>query len=228
MFLKNYTGKEVESLTDEQVQKIIDFECADAGCPMLPNMPIQPTKPVFKPDMQLFLVGGWYGWYVKTLDEATKILDALANVEIWDTSYAGNDNISRVGHRKADLECKAESVKVFSPELWDKAKSEIESYNILKKTYDTLLSDYNDAAKERGSISSWVWGIVFGARAFKAKREAFLAYKQNYLTLAEGNEELGEKFFLKAYPDAYNYINNFFNHTDIKQQDKLNEIVACE
>lgn len=218
MFLKNYTGQEIENITDEQVKKIIEFECADAGCPMLPNMPVMPVKPEYKPDMQLYQVGGYYGWCVASLEDATKLLDVLANIEVWEADYVGSNYNNKIGKRKdTNSELKAENVKVFSPKLWSEVKSEIESYNQLKKNYDLSLENYNQAVKDRESISTWVWEVVSGARSFKCKREQLEQFKVNYLELAEGNEELGNKFFLKAYPDAEKWINNYYTHEDLKQ-----------
>jgi hypothetical protein len=218
MFLKDYTGKEAELLTDEQVQKIINFECADAGAPMLPERPEQPDKPNHKPDMQLYQVGGYYGWYVKTPEEAAKILEALRTVEIWDTDHAGSGYNHKKAKKKEFYEAqeKVEAVSVFSLELWDKVKAEMEAYDHKKKVYDKAIENYNKADKERNSISEWVWGVISDAREFKAKREELEAFKLNYLELAEHDKELGDKFFLKVYPDAGNWLGKYFQHEDLK------------
>lgn len=220
MFLKEYTGAEVENLTDEQVQKIINFECADAGAPMLPVRPEEPIRPNHKPDMQLYQVGGYYGWYVKTAEQAANILEILGSIELWDTEYAGNSYDNKRAKRKDfDVAGKVEASNVFSPELWDRIKSEMEIYNQNKKNYDKNLADYNAAYKERNNISEWVWEIISDARQFKRKREELLQFKQSYLELADNNIELGDKFFLKAYPAANSYLNKFFEHENVKAND---------
>ncbi|PIR06660.1 MAG: hypothetical protein COV55_02800 [Candidatus Komeilibacteria bacterium CG11_big_fil_rev_8_21_14_0_20_36_20] len=42
--------------------------------------------------------------------------------------------------------------------------------------------------------------------AFKNKRESYESHLQEYVNLADGNEEAGKKFFYKAYPDADNFV----------------------
>lgn len=218
MFIKDYTGQEVENLTDEQVQKIINLECADAGAPMLPERPERPEKLTHKPDMQLYQVGGYYGWHVKTPEDAAKILSVLGDVDVWDTEYAGSNYNNKRAKKKegCELTGKVEAINVFSPELWDEVKLEIEAYDAKKKSYDKLLEEYNKADKERNNISEWVWGIVSDARDFKRKREELETFKQSYIDLAEGDLELGDKFFLKAYPDAAQWLGNHFEHDEIK------------
>jgi hypothetical protein len=219
MFLKDYTGQEVEQLTDAQVQKIINFECADAGAPMLPERPEQPEKPTHKPDMQLYQVGGYYGWHVRTPEEAATVLGALAKVVLWDTDYAGSNYNNKKAVKKDfnSAQEKVEATNVFSPELWDKVKSEMEAYDQKKKAYDTAIESYNKADRARNEISSWVWGVVSEARSFAYKRTELEGFKQNYIDLAEGDLELGEKFFIKAYPDSNQYLGKHFQHDDLKQ-----------
>ncbi len=220
MFIKDFTGEEVENLTDEKVQKLINFECADAGAPMLPERPDLPTKPDYKPDMQLYQVGGYYGWYVRTAEEAASILKVLGGVELWDTDYTNSYDNKRAKRKESfDSAGKIEASNVFSPELWDKIKSEMEAYNVSKKNYDRQLESYNQAYKERNNISDYVWEIISDARAFKRKREELEQFKRNYLELADGNEELGSKFFTKAYPDADKHLSKFFEHEGIKASD---------
>lgn len=221
-FLQDYTGEELELITDDAVAKLVSLECAEQGRPLLPPYPEKPVKPDYKADITLYKVGGSYGWYAETLEDAAKILSVISSVNIWNTEYSGSNYDFKKAVRKDtcswDDPSKVEAEKAFSPELWDKVSNELEAYSKNKKLYDSELEEYRKAEKERTEISDWIWKHVNNAKNFKRKRDNFKSNLDDYIKLADGDEEAGRKFFNKSCPDANEYIGKFYNHSDLKQE----------
>lgn len=218
-FLRDYTGKEIEDASDSTIEVIISLECAEQGKPLLPPYPMKPERPSHKPDITLYKVGGSYGWYTKTPEDAAKLLKVLTSLELWDTEYSPSSCNFKKAKRKDsshwDDPNKCEAECAFSPELWDKVSGDLQSYATSEKLYESQLKEYKSAASDRNEISNFIWEIVSDAKDFKRKRENYAVHLDDYINLADGDEKAGNKFFLKAYPDASKYMNNHFKHTDL-------------
>lgn len=219
-YLHDYTGEELENIQDKDVAYIVNLQCAEQGKPLLPPYPEKPNKPEYKPDLTLYKVGGHCGWYAETPEEAAKILEVLSSLNLWETEYSGFNYDFKKAKRKDsgswDDPAKVEAECAFSLELWDKISNDLEAYSKAKKLYDTQLEEYQKAERERNEVSDWVWTHVNDAKEFKRKRDNYERYLEDYIKLADEDQEQGEIFFYKAYPDAKEYISKVYTHSDIK------------
>lgn len=213
----DYTGKEVESLTDEDIQRLINLECADRGAPMLPPLPVEPKAPEVKPDMTLYQVA--YGLYVDNLPDATKIIEAIkSSSAIYDTNYCCGYQYQRATP-KSLADTAMTTSQVFSPEKWGSAENDYAKYEAAKKQYDADIKEYQSAAGERSAVSEYIWGIVSECRRFMNRREQMLGYLQQYIDLAEGDAETGARFFKKAYSDWNKYLSEDLTPIDYAHDD---------
>ena len=215
-FLKDYTGKELEDIAFEQVDNIINLECAEQGIPLLPPFPKESKKPDYKPDMVLHRVGGYGGWHTATAEEATTLLNALLSVNLWKTDYNNLSNDKKA--KKCSDNDDYRSIvteKVFSPELWGKISGELKAYSKAEEVSKSKLERYNNVEKDRKTIYDSVWKHVNNAKEFKDNRLMYEKHLADYVKLSDGDEKYGRKFFDKAYPSAGEYFGSYYTHSDL-------------
>lgn len=193
------TEAELLSLTDEDVMRYIDYECALEGVPMLPPVPgACPVKVTPAPDANVFEVAGFL-----TMDSthATRILDAFNSGELYKESYPGSDYgtkyltpMSNDQYSKPKIETKT----VHSAEQWDKIKDSHQAFVGEKAAWDKINKTYQEALKGRSSISEDVWQQIRDAREHSYDRERLREEFGRYLVLAEGNKQIALNFLEKV------------------------------
>jgi len=191
--------EELLALTEEQTLRMVDYECALEGVPMLPPHPgPEPSKVTASPDVTLYTVAGQ-----KTLDSdhAKRILDACNSAPLFETSSARNDYqtvfLTPLTDRSYSAP-KIETSQVHSPEQWDRIKNDFTSFSERKDEWDVIDKAYKNALKERQSITDDVYSKISDARRNAYEREQFRTDFARYLELAEGNRSIALKFLEKV------------------------------
>lgn len=193
------TEAELLSLTDEDVMKYIDYECALDGVPMLPPAPgPMPTKTMLEPDANVFEVAGFL-----TMDSAhaSRILDAFNSGILYKESCPGSDyNTKYLEPLTADKygKPKIETKTVHSAEQWDKIKDSHQAFAGNKADWEKINKVYQEALKGRATISDDVWQQIRDARGHSYEREQIRAEYSRYLELAEGNRQIALNFLTKV------------------------------
>lgn len=193
------TELELLALTDTEVIKYIDYECALEGVPMLPPHPgPAPDKLTATPDVTMYTVAGQ-----NTLDSehATRILQACNSGTLLDTANARNDYSVTFVTPQTDRSYSApkiETKQVHSPEQWDRIKNDYTNYADRKSEWDTHDRIYRDALKERASISDDVYDRISQARQHSYQRDNLRNEFTRYLELAEGNRQIALNFLEKV------------------------------
>jgi len=187
------------ALADDEVKKLIDYECAIEGVPMLPPsagpMPVE-TAP--DPDVRGYEVGG----IITTCPEhASLILQALTSGPMFTASYCGRDYTIRylepIGP-KSYSHPKLESQMYRSAAQWDAIKDDKRAFDVKKEAWDKLDKEYAEALKARDHISEAVWDAISEARTKKRERENITAEFAAYKDLAQGDLTIAMNFMLKA------------------------------
>ncbi len=194
------SNEEIFALTDEQINYYVDVECAYAGAPLLPPEPgTKPAKPEIEPDMVLYAVGGGYT-YVATEAEAAILMEAYKKVRTWGYDYRGNIKIAQP---KSDdsYDKRTDVAKMFSPELYDKHKKDLEAYEAKLKEWENVNNEYTKAVKQRTEVTDWIYEKLSNVRDLHRKREQLVAAHKQYLELAGGSNEIALNFLKKAYPN---------------------------
>jgi hypothetical protein len=186
-------------LTDEEISKLVDYECALEGVPMLPPAPgPAPVKDAPDADVSVF---GIAGIYTMDADHASRILAALNLGQLFSTSYIGSDynNQYLVPITKDTYDRpKIETNNIHSPEQWDKIKDAAAQYNLKKAEWDRVAKVYNDALKDRDSITKEVYQFVEEARDRNYEQVRARDEFTRYLELADGNKKVAMNFLLKV------------------------------
>jgi hypothetical protein len=197
------TKEEKAVLTAEAIQLYIDLDCADAGLPMLPEIPPKPVMPVVVPDMEVYEVSGHK---VPTIENAQILLAAFAQVTILDYMYntrtetsTGSCYVHEV--REYNQGAKIERKPAMTQELYNANKAAIEEYNIEKAEYDRIYSKFTKAKESRTKISEAITNACIEARQYVAQREQYKNDFVRYVTLAEGNKQIAWNFLAKANSD---------------------------
>ena len=190
---------ELLALSDEDVKKYVDYECALEGVPMLPPSPgIKPSKDAPAPDAQVYSIAGFL-----TLDaeHAARILAALESGKLFTESYANNDYGTKFLESIAGDSYhspKIESRRIHSPEQWDRIKDVQSEFVTKLKAWEKVNSDYDKALSERKKISDNVWDKINEARDHSYERDSLRREFVRYLELAEGNHQIALNFLKKV------------------------------
>lgn len=193
------TEAELLALDDDMTMKLIDYECALEGVPMLPPAPgPAPKKDFPEPDAQCFAVGG-----ILTRDSvhAARILEAISSGELVETTYAGSDYNNRYLKplRQSDYNYPKLSTETYrSPEQWDSIKDDHSSFATRKAEWDRIDKEYSSALKERATITDDVYGRIREARQHSYDRERLREEFARYMELAEGNRQIALNFLEKV------------------------------
>lgn len=195
--LSDYRGSELEELTDEQVQRLVDLECVDAGLPFAPDPPAEyvPLKPEY--DVKLYQVGKT-GVMVLDRTQAEQIAEYLRPFNLWSHDIDWRMGYNPVAKRSED-ELEVMVVNAHSPKQAQSRKDVMARDAELKTAHEKANTEYTNACTARQKISDQVWHVAIEARDFKYRRAGLLGQLNRCVELADGNATVGLRFFAKAH-----------------------------
>ena len=120
--ITEYTNDEVLELTDDELSKIIDYQCALAGIPLLPNQPDMPIKPEYDLDSEVYTVGGFM---FRDKESAESVKDLINKQSLVKVDYDYNIGYDYKYVTTSDSGASVEVSKHMSISTYDKLKSEI-------------------------------------------------------------------------------------------------------
>ena len=150
---EDYTKEELNALSGEQVLKIIDIECAFAGKPFIPDMPLMPDVPVFKPDKIAYECAGYA---FENIEDAQKLCTTIIelNPKRRESNYIGNTTTYTLKDIDSYYAPKVEKLEVYSKEYLMSISEQKKKSDVAMNEYKTNLKEYEDTVKERSDISS--------------------------------------------------------------------------
>lgn len=197
---EDYTREELNALTGEQVLKIIDIECAFAGKPFVPDMPLMPDVPVFKPDKIAYECAGYA---FENIEDAQKLCTTI--IELNPKRKESNYYENTTTHTLKDMDSyncpKVEKLEVYSKEYLTSISEQKKKSDAAMKEYKARLNEYEATIKERSNISKEVWEAVNEAQAYFYNQNKRVSEFKRYFDLAESNTEIAWNFMTAAYPD---------------------------
>jgi len=146
--------KEKLALTDEEVEKFIDLECAFEGVKLIP-CPEEPIKPEIEESEKYYQIGYSSDFRFKKRDEAEKVLELLRKCSLVGISYLGDYNYVREIER---FDREINTCSAYSKVDIKENKEKLDEYVRLKKSYDELLSEYNESMNAREKIEKRIYG----------------------------------------------------------------------
>lgn len=201
------SNPEILALNEVEIETYIDLACAEAGVPFVPPVPTEPIQPKAEPDLSLFKisVSGTYGCLlVKDGEVASQILDALARTAVYELEYTGHvvdvNAVKQIAPGSYNYP-KIETIQALSSANYTSCKQALEVHTAAKKKYDDEKKEYDRAVSLRADIASEIREKQYTAIADRDLRNRLRGDFQRYLELADGNAEIAERFFKKAYPN---------------------------
>lgn len=184
--------EQVSALTDDEITKVIDLECAKAGVPLFLECP---APPVMKnePDCSLFGVGGYYFLdraHAEKVLELVKSLPRVREENDWRSSHST--------YKEDDYDVTVHIKKVFTPEKHMRLKAELATFDQQKHDYDAALNKFKAADEKRSIIASSVWSEINDARGQIRERQRLLSLYEKYVHLANGDREIAWNFLKSA------------------------------
>jgi hypothetical protein len=201
---REYTGAELEALATEQVEKLINLECADAGIAFDPEppTPFEPLKLVN--DTTLYGVSGT-NILVASRVEAEQISDNLRKYKLWKHEVNWTFGYELVAE-PSDCGLEVQKVEARSIGQMKQYKDQIILNNAAKKRFEEESNKYAEIVQQRGKVAESVWRVIQEAWEFKAQRESLIRKLQGCIGLAEGDIKIGLRFFEKANADYSTYF----------------------
>lgn len=195
----DYSDAELLDMTPEQVDTLIDLECAYLGLPLLTKEPTLVTFVSPETDVVIYEVGGLDFF---NADDAQKILTTIQTCKLSKEGYTG----SRVANKVEPLNPGAydypsiKSKHLFSEARWNEVKSEATAAAKLKADYESEKEAYKKLVDQRQEAADSVTEHIASIRANRRRLAEAEGYKKRYLELAGGDLVVAERFFQNAFP----------------------------
>lgn len=197
------TDAEILALTDDQIAYYMDLACAEEGAPLMPPDPgREPTKPAYQPDVTLHACGGFLFFDAETAARVADVVNGLRRAE---TKYVSGPRYEKTAHIETDP-VRLTTEKVYSPELWDQIKNEVNDYGERKQSWDARVKEHTEASKARDKVTAWIREKIEQVRDDDYQRERYTRELARYIELAEGDREMAVRFLFKAHPEAEKYL----------------------
>lgn len=202
--MKRYTDltmEELNALTDEEVQKFIDIEVAFAGIQMVTKpMPVETSRIVIVPTVTAYHVKG-------VLVEDLEVAKVLQGTVVFKENYNYPDYDRK--YLTEQTEASIETKQFFLQEELEKVKGQIMAAKEAETAYKAASKVYCEYQQQIDAFQQEVLDAVRNARQVMYQRQQAQVAYDRYLDLADGNEEIANKFFRDAFrgqADVLNYI----------------------
>jgi hypothetical protein len=196
--INEMTHEEIISLTPEQLEWLVKYKCAENGVKNLPR-PVQPEQ--FTPDFdQTVYEAG--GFYFTCQDEAMQFCDFLNSSETtvkldYDWQVGSQYKYS---NPLADTDLfQAYPRKCFSREKYATLKDKLQDAEKAKTEYKKQLEEWEKNEKEVSASRYEVIEVHNDHVQQEYLLKQHIANFRYYKELSNGDAEIAEKFFRKAY-----------------------------
>ena len=203
------TNEEILLLTDEQIAIYKKLKWAENGI----KFPVKPNEPECveedKPDLTAYYISelGDNVLFL-SLEEAKNVLAALVEAK----TLGHPDYNSNVGYgimffepgTKRDYrghqDIRIESRQVYSKELFNQMATNLQTNKKLRDQYQKDLKEYNEVLTKATELTAEMDEKILNVRAdFDRKQRLARKFKEDYLPIADNNEEIAMNFLSKAY-----------------------------
>jgi hypothetical protein len=189
---------DVLALSDDDFKRWVDVECAYAGAPLLPPMPLEPLKPEAAADLVVYQIGSVT---LKRPDDAVTVAALINGMGRFEVGYVSGPRYEKRAV-PASGEIEVAPLRVFSTAHWEACKDELNAYTLRKTAYDEALAEYTKALELRDLIAE-----SMNERRERVSRDEWdrIRMRENftrYLDLAEGDRDVAIRFLFAAYPEA--------------------------
>lgn len=204
--IAEYSDAELLTLTEEQINIIIDLECAYAGIQLLPDIPVAPEKPKnSNEDMTVY--GLFDGLNFMDYEDAKLVLDFIVkNVDqtrMGSVSYTSGPGYQRKFCQSTDefVLDDIKSQRVFSESRLKIYGAEIKKYEADKASYQIKKNTYDKIKKQRDDIINGLWCKIGSAQDAEHELNRLKQNAKRYMKLSGGVQEIAINFMVDAYKE---------------------------
>lgn len=204
------TNEEVYNLTEADINLYKKLALAENGV-KFPVRPERPNSEKIDPDLTIFTIDGltdrWHGLCFRKMEDARAFVDLLlksASGICYKSSTYGQDCYLKIG-LPATFDGKQPSLnicseKIYSEEVYSRAKKGIEKFNAEKNAYDKAFAEYEKELAKANEVTAFIDDkVTFVNEDYNRKIRLTRLFVNDYLPVAENNEEMAMKFLKKAY-----------------------------
>lgn len=217
----DYEDHEILGMSEDDIDKLIEIECAMAGAPLRMDPPTAPTPSQIEPDVTTYTVSAGtlrFADKEKAL-AAVEFLNGLSRLRtesIIPRSYGAPYRVE-----PDDSELSVGTERHWSDVHYATHAKAIKDAKAAKDEYDRARREYDEAHKKREASVKDVYDYVRHVRDRDADRRHCRQTFASYLELAEGNQDIALSFMLKTaerYDEAF--IRETLNFPKIDPQTK--------
>lgn len=199
------THQEIIALTDEQVERYIDLECAKAGVPLLPPEPTAPDPFVKNKDVEVWAVGGFH--FTDRID-AENVVAAInvarSRVEL---SYETGSYADRLVE-PAEQPVSTNAERHYSRAQWQREKDVATKARRAQEQHERDMKDYRELVQRRKEIAREIRETVDEAYTREYRRQFLRGEFDRYLRLAENDKRVALRFLSNTYDDARDVLDD--------------------
>lgn len=217
----DYTPAELLELDRDEIEKLVDLECAFRGVALLPESPEPPTEVKAGPDVTVYNAGGKM---FREEADAQKVVDLINDLPYLETyylsggySYSGPQGVKQ-SEKEHDMEAVRES-RYWTPAHYDKHRAALAEYKEAKARYDTDRKDYERILGERSGVAEEIAAIRQKAQDERDTIADIEREFKRYVQIAAGDRDQALKFYLHARDDAdtEDYVQEILGFNDPKE-----------
>lgn len=204
------TEQELVALTEDEIQRYIDYACAENGVPLLPALPAAPEVLNYEPDVKVYSVGHWL--HFLHAEQAARVMETISEAAPIELDYLSVP-IGVSSHAISTRRATEQTVTVemaFSAARAAQLKDDLAGQKRAEDTYAKAKKDYDRAVSERESHAAEIRDAVEAAWEKHSRRESLRRDFERYLSLADGNAEIAARFLANAHRDAQVLLPDLF------------------
>ncbi len=190
------SDEEVAALTEEQIQAVIDYKCAEEGLKFV-EQPTVREWPVIEPDIEAFTVSGFH-----FLDraEAEKVCDLVNSLQSRrDSEYVSYHSSA---YERKLVPAEPENVgraSFYSDTHYANKRALIKQTAREKEDYKKAQKEWESYDEARRAYAEEITNRVEQANAAVYEKNRIRADFARYVELAQGNKDIALNFLKKAY-----------------------------
>lgn len=201
---KSLSAAELIVLTDEDLDRYVKLDLLHAGV----KIPVQPVEPIYQqvpePDVTAYTVEGFDGLFTSNREaDAVASLIGSSKLKIssyeysvgYEFRYAKEYFKNKYGEKSITVS----SSKLYSEALFKDITSKLSANKFLKDDYEKLEEEYKKDFSNTSEIHDSIYDKYSEALTRYNYLEGLKERFEQYLSLADGDEEQALKFFKNAY-----------------------------
>lgn len=188
------TRDEIIALTDQDLQRMMDYECAENGIALLP-LPEKPVIEKHEEDQKYYEIGDMC---FLTLADAERVMEAINGVQVFKDSYDYSIGYDHKYLEPQDGKFEIIPKMCFSRDVFDSIRVKLSKQKELSTQYEKDLANYQKAQKQRESVCGYILDAYYKAHDEVSEEKRLREKFEQYLGLANGDRSTAMRFLRKV------------------------------